>query len=157
MSATAFSLVLLAGLIHALWNIVAKKAGGDARFACFTAGVALLVWAPVAVWLGWDVLPQWGTWEWAFVFVSGVLHVMYFVVLFRGYRHADLTVVYPLARGSGPLLSTLAALIWFGESLSLFGAIGVVGVVGGVAPTDAVLVDMAFGTGVVKVTPFFVV
>jgi drug/metabolite transporter (DMT)-like permease len=132
LSATAFSLVLLAGLIHALWNIVAKKAGGDARFACFTAGVAMVVWAPVALWLGWDVLPQWGAWEWAFVFASGVLHVMYFVVLLRGYRHADLTVVYPLARGSGPLLSSLAALLWFGESLSLYGAIGVLGVVGGV-------------------------
>ena len=132
MSATAFSLVLLAGLIHALWNIVAKKAGGDARFACFTAGVALVVWAPAALWLGWEVLPQWGMWEWAFVFASGVLHVLYFVVLLRGYRHADLTVVYPLARGTGPLLSSLVAVLWLGESLSMFGALGVVGVVGGV-------------------------
>lgn len=132
MSSTAFLLVLVAGLIHALWNIAAKKAGGDARFACFTAGVALVVWAPVAVWLGWDVLPQWGTWEWAFVCASGVLHVLYFVVLLRGYRLADLTVVYPLARGTGPLLSSLAALLWLGESLSLYGALGVVGVVGGV-------------------------
>ena len=123
---------MLAGLIHALWNIAAKKAGGDARFACFTAGVGLVAWAPVAVWLGWDVLQQWGWWEWAFVFVSGVLHVLYFVVLLRGYRHADLTVVYPLARGTGPLLSSLVALLWLGESMSLFGALGVVGVVGGV-------------------------
>ena len=132
MSATAFSLVILAGLIHALWNIVAKKAGGDARFACFTAGVGLVVWAPVAVWLGWDVLPQWGAWEWSFVWLSGVLHVLYFVILLRGYRHADLTVVYPLARGTGPLLSSLVALVWLGELMSLWGALGVAGVVGGV-------------------------
>ncbi len=132
MSTTAFSLVLLAGLIHALWNIAAKKAGGDARFACFTAGIGLVVWAPAAVYLGWDVVPQWGIWEWSFVLASGVLHVLYFVVLLRGYRHADLTVVYPLARGSGPLLSSLVALLWLGESMSPLGALGVAGVVSGV-------------------------
>jgi drug/metabolite transporter (DMT)-like permease len=132
LSANALSIVLLAGLLHALWNILAKKAGGDARFACFTAGVAMVVWAPLGVWVGWDVLPLWGPWEWAFVMASGVLHVLYFVVLLRGYRHADLTVVYPLARGTGPLLSSLVALVWLGESMSSIGALGVAGVVSGV-------------------------
>ena len=92
----------------------------------------MVVWAPVGVWLGWDVLPQWGLWEWGFVVVSGVLHVLYFVVLLRGYRRADLTVVYPLARGTGPLLSSLVALLWLGESISYIGALGIVGVVSGV-------------------------
>lgn len=132
MSATAFSLVLLAGLIHALWNIAAKKAGGDARFAFFTAFVMMVVWAPVGAWVGWDVVPQWGVVEWAFIAGSGVLHVLYFVTLLRGYRRADLTVVYPLARGTGPLLSSLAALLWLGESISSVGALGIAGVVGGV-------------------------
>ena len=132
MSATALSVVLLAGLLHALWNIAAKKAGGDARFAWFTAGVAMVIWAPVALWIGWDVVPQWGIWEWSFVGISGVLHVLYFIVLLRGYRHADLTVVYPLARGTGPLLSSVVALLWLGESISMMGALGIAGVVGGV-------------------------
>lgn len=132
MSASALTIVLIAGLLHALWNIAAKKAGGDARFAWFTAGVAMVVWAPVAFWMGWDVVPKWGVWEWTFVVASGVLHVLYFVVLLRGYRHADLTVVYPLARGTGPLLSSLVALIWLGESISFLGALGIAGVVGGV-------------------------
>ena len=132
MSATALSIVLLAGLLHALWNILAKKAGGDARFACFTAFIAMVVWAPVGLWVGWDVVPSWGAWEWGFVFASGVLHVLYFVVLLRGYRHADLTVVYPLARGTGPLLSSLVALVWLGESISRTGALGIAAVVGGV-------------------------
>jgi drug/metabolite transporter (DMT)-like permease len=132
LSATALSVVLLAGLLHALWNIAAKKAGGDARFAWFTAGVAMVIWAPVALWIGWEVVPQWGIWEWSFVGASGVLHVLYFIVLLRGYRHADLTVVYPLARGTGPLLSSLVALLWLGESISMMGALGIAGVVGGV-------------------------
>ena len=92
----------------------------------------MVIWAPVAVWVGWDVLPHWGAWEWSFVGISGVLHVLYFVVLLRGYRSADLTVVYPLARGTGPLLSSLVALLWLGESISMMGALGIAGVVGGV-------------------------
>ncbi|WP_233250790.1 DMT family transporter, partial [Acidovorax sp. HMWF018] len=70
--------------------------------------------------------------EWGFVVASGLLHVAYFVILLRGYRVADLTVVYPLARGSGPLLSSLVAITLLGEEISALGALGIVGVVGGV-------------------------
>lgn len=132
MSPTAFLLIVLAGLIHAGWNIVAKKAGGDARFAFFTAVLMMLVWAPLGLWLGVDQVPRWGAVEWAFVVASGVLHVVYYVVLLRGYRQADLTVVYPLARGTGPLLSSLVAIVWLGERISALGALGIMGVVGGV-------------------------
>jgi drug/metabolite transporter (DMT)-like permease len=132
MSHSAFLLVLLAGLIHALWNIAAKKAGGDVRFAGFTSLIMMLVWAPVGLYFGWDVVPDWGWLEWSFVGASGVLHVLYFITLLRGYRKADLTVVYPLARGFGPLISSGAALLFLGERMSLIGALGVIAVVGGV-------------------------
>lgn len=132
MSLTAFLLIVLAGLIHAGWNIVAKKAGGDARFAFFTAVWMMLVWAPLGGWLGHAEVPLWGATEWAFVAASGVLHVVYYVVLLRGYRKADLTVVYPLARGTGPLLSSLVAIVFLGERISALGGVGIVGVVAGV-------------------------
>ncbi|MBS0291837.1 MAG: EamA family transporter [Proteobacteria bacterium] len=132
MSTSAFALIILAGLIHALWNIAAKKAGGDARFAFFTAVLMMLVWAPLGWWLGRGAVSLWGLREWAIVAVSGVLHVVYYVVLLRGYRKADLTVVYPLARGTGPLLSALVAVTLLGERLSALGVLGVAGVVGGV-------------------------
>ena len=132
MTLTAFALILLAGIIHAFWNIVAKKAGGDARFSLFSSALSALFWLPLGWWLGRTVVPQWGLQEWAFVLVSCVLHVLYFVVLLRGYRVADLTVVYPLARGSGPLLSSLVAVLFLGEHLSGLGAFGIVGVVAGV-------------------------
>jgi drug/metabolite transporter (DMT)-like permease len=131
-SAGAFGLILLAGLIHASWNIAAKKAGGDARFAFFSSVQMMVVWAPLGWWLGRDAVPQWGGVEWGFVVASGLLHVVYYVVLLRGYRLADLTVVYPLARGSGPLLSSTVAIAFLGEKLSLPGALGIAGVVGGV-------------------------
>ncbi|WP_066273017.1 EamA family transporter [Hydrogenophaga palleronii] len=132
MSLTAFCLIVLAGLIHAGWNIVAKKAGGDSRFVFFTSVLLMLFWAPLGWWLGREAVPRWGAVEWGFVVASGVLHVVYFIVLLRGYRKADLTVVYPLARGSGPLLSSLFAIAVLGERISALGAVGIAGVVGGV-------------------------
>ena len=132
MPLSALALIVLAGLIHASWNIAAKKAGGDARFAFFTSVMMMLIWAPVGLWAGWGVLPRWSWAEWIVVTVSGVLHVLYYVVLLRGYRKADLTVVYPLARGSGPLLSSLVAITLLGEQISTVGVAGIAGVVGGV-------------------------
>ena len=132
MPASSLALVILAGLIHAIWNIAAKKAGGDARFATFTGLLMALIWAPLGIWLGWDVLPMWGRVEWGFVVASGILHVLYYIVLLRGYRKADLTVVYPLARGSGPLLSSLVAILVLGEQITTFGVTGICAVVTGV-------------------------
>jgi drug/metabolite transporter (DMT)-like permease len=131
-SAAALALVVLAGLIHASWNIAAKKAGGDVRFAAFTGLVTMVVWAPVGIWLGAGQVPRWGLLEWSLVAASAVVHTFYFIALLRGYRKADLTVVYPLARGSGPLLSSLVAIVFLGEQLSALGALGIAGVVGGV-------------------------
>jgi len=128
----ALALVLLAGLIHASWNIAAKKAGGDARFAAFTGLVLLVAWAPLGIWFGIAELPRWGWAEWLLLCASALLHTIYYIVLLRGYRKADLTVVYPLARGSGPLLSSLAAVVLLGEQISALGLAGIAGVVGGV-------------------------
>lgn len=128
----ALVLVVLAGLIHASWNIAAKKAGGDVRFAAFTGLVTMVVWAPVGIWLGVGQVPRWGLLEWSLVAASAVVHTFYFIALLRGYRKADLTVVYPLARGCGPLLSSLVAILFLGEQLSALGALGIAGVVGGV-------------------------
>jgi drug/metabolite transporter (DMT)-like permease len=129
---SAFALILLAGIIHAGWNIAAKKANGDVRFSFQTSVFNMLIWAPVGITLGWNVVPGWGLTEWGFVVLSGVLHIFYFIVLLRGYRRSDLTVVYPLARGSGPLLSSLAAVLFLGERISAVGVAGIAGVVGGV-------------------------
>jgi uncharacterized membrane protein len=128
----ALALVLLAGLIHASWNIAAKKAGGDIRFAAFTTVINIVAWAPLGLWLAWRDVPAWGAREWALLATSALLHCGYYLFLLRGYRKADLTVVYPLARGSGPLLSSAAAILLLGEHLSALGALGIAGVVGGV-------------------------
>jgi len=66
------------------------------------------------------------------VAASAVVHLGYFNCLIAGYRASDLTVVYPVARGSGPFLSALAAVLLLGEHLGLYGALGLAGVVGGI-------------------------
>ena len=128
----ALLLVLAAATLHALWNMAAKRAGGDHRFAFLTVLLSVLLWAPLALWSAPAELPRWGWLAWAVVIVSAALHVVYFLTLLRGYREADLTVVYPLARGSGPLLTAAAAVLLLGETLSTAGVFGVLGVCGGV-------------------------
>lgn len=132
MPVTAFFLVLLGAIIHAGWNIVAKKANGDARFTFFSCIIMAVVWAPLALWLGWDVVPTWGAKEWLLIALSGFIHWVYFYCLLTGYRKSDLTVVYPLARGSGPLLSSTFAVVVLGEQISTWGFLGIAGVVIGV-------------------------
>ena len=132
MPLTALALVLLAALLHASWNIAAKRAGGDQRFTLLTALLTSVLWLPAGLWFGWDVVPRWGWVEWTAVSLSAVLHLLYFNSLLTGYRVADLTVVYPLARGSAPLLTAAAAVLLLGESLGLAGLAGVLAVCAGI-------------------------
>ena len=132
MSNQALALVLLAALVHASWNIIAKRAGGDFRFAIASSLIGSVVWLPAGLWFGWSEVPQWTALQWGAVTASAVIHVLYFNALLTGYRVADLTVVYPLARGSGPLLTALAAVLLLGERLSPAAVVGVAAVCGGV-------------------------
>lgn len=133
MSGTAIALVLIAGLVHASWNLVAKRSGGDARFALLSSLGVAAVWAPLGGWVSWREAGAYGATQWALIAASGVLHVAYFVTLLRGYRLGDLSVVYPVARGTGPLLSATAATIVLDERLGPQGWAGVAAIVGGVA------------------------
>lgn len=132
MSAFALSLVLIAALLHAVWNVVAKKAGGDSRFVLMVALFIVVIWAPVGLWIGWDAVPRWGWVEWGLIVASGITHLVYFNVLLRGYAASDLTVVYPVARGTGPLVAAFGALLLLGERMSWIGVLGVLAVTGGV-------------------------
>jgi drug/metabolite transporter (DMT)-like permease len=132
MSPLALGLVMLAGFLHAVWNIAAKKAGGDDRFAFISAVMVSVLWLPVAVAFGLDAAARWSWREWAVLAASAAVHVAYFTVLLTGYRRSDLTVVYPMARGTGPLWASLAAVVVLGETLSPLGVGGVLAVCVGV-------------------------
>jgi drug/metabolite transporter (DMT)-like permease len=132
MPLSALGLVLLAAVLHASWNIAAKHAGGDHRFTLITSGLTSLVWLPAGLWFGWHEVPRWGPTEWALVAASAAVHLAYFSALLKGYRVGDLTVVYPLAPGRGPLITAVVAVLLLGEAITVFGAAGVLGVCGGV-------------------------
>jgi drug/metabolite transporter (DMT)-like permease len=132
MSWFALALVLVAALLHAAWNVAAKKAGGNRHFVLMGALLIVVIWAPLGLWLGWRELPRWGAREWALIVASGLTHLVYFNVLLKGYRESDLTVVYPVARGTGPLLSSVGAMLLLSEWPSLVGIAGLAGIVGGI-------------------------
>ncbi len=128
----ALALVLSAALLHALWNIAAKKAGGNHHFAFVSVVMTVVLWTPVAAWFGLNEWQRWGSVEWGVLGASAVVHVLYFSVLLTGYRKADLTVVYPVARGSGPLLASVGAVLILGEVITLLGGLGILAVCAGV-------------------------
>lgn len=132
MSFAALSLVIAAALLHALWNVVAKKAGGDARFSLLLTAFQVLLWSPLGLWLGWEAVPGWGVAEWSAVVASALANLVYFHTLLRGYARSDLTVVYPVARGTGPLLAALGALVLLDESMGWLGAVGLLLVIVGI-------------------------
>ena len=132
MPLSALGLVLMAALLHATWNLAAKRAGGDHRFSFIAAAMVSVGWLPVVLWTGLGEVLQWSAWVWACVAASAVLHLVYFIVLLHGYRVSELTVVYPVARGSGPLLTVLGAALWLHEPLSLTGGTGALLVCAGV-------------------------
>lgn len=132
MTPVAIALVLIGALCHACWNIVAKSTNGDARFAFFGSVWMIVIWSPLALWLSVGVVPLWGLREWLFITSCGVLKWVYSIVLMKSYRVSDLTVVYPVARGSGPLLSSAIAVVVFGEAASKQGVFGILSVVFGV-------------------------
>ena len=132
MPLSALAMVIVAAFLHAFWNIVAKKTGGNRHFVLMGSLLQMLCWAPAGIWLGMREVPHWAWMQWTFVALSGFTHLAYFKVLLKGYRVSDLTVVYPVARGTGPLISSLLAVAVMGEALTLHGAIGVLCVCGGV-------------------------
>jgi drug/metabolite transporter (DMT)-like permease len=132
MPAHALALVLTAALLHAVGNLAAKRWGGGPHFVFTCALGVTVLWLPAVAWVGLSELPRWSLRAWGFVAASAIVHLAYFNCLIAGYRASDLTVVYPVARGSGPLLSALAAVVLLGEQLGVYGAMGLAGVVGGI-------------------------
>ena len=132
MSLGVLSLVLAAAFAHAGWNFLAKGAEGGAAFVLLCAAVGTLLWSPVlAIALGTDP----GELGWAAIGLmagSGALHALYFVLLQRGYAAGDLSLVYPLARGTGPLLSGTAAILFLGERPSALAIVGALVIVAAV-------------------------
>lgn len=117
MTGFALVLVLAAATIHASFNLLAKRAGASDSTAFVWLGtiVSIVSFAPFAI--GTLILqkPVITAITLIFIAVSGVFHVSYCLTLQRAYKIGDLSLVYPIARGTGPLLATLGAILILGE------------------------------------------
>jgi drug/metabolite transporter (DMT)-like permease len=115
----ALTLLLVAGLVHAGWNFLAKRAGGGPVLVWLFAACSALIYAPLAAGLLAWLRPQIGLPELGMIFGTVIIHIAYFLLLQQGYRVGDLSLVYPLSRGTGPVLSMLLAVALLGETPSL--------------------------------------
>jgi drug/metabolite transporter (DMT)-like permease len=130
MTGLAIALVLGAAFIHASWNYVLKKSGGGIGFVWVFAALSSVFYAPLAIGAVLYRNFQITAAALAFLLGSAVLHTGYYLLLDRGYRHGDLSVVYPLARATGPFLTVLVAVLLLGErpgAIALCGAALIVG------------------------------
>src|SRR4051812_6543012 len=121
----AVALLLGAAVAHATWNYVAKGARSSPSFMFAFCACAALAYLPVAAVVVAVMRPSFGWDALLFVAVSGLLNTAYFIFLSEGYRTGDLSLVYPLARGTGTAFSVVGAIIIFGErpsGLALAGA-----------------------------------
>lgn len=126
MPLNAFLLVALAAFAHATWNFLAKRAAQNEHLIWFSSVTEALALAPVAAWILRTAWTRLGVTALACLLATGILHVLYTESLLRGYRTGDLTLVYPLARGSGPLLAFVGAVVLLRErptTLAIAGAL----------------------------------
>jgi drug/metabolite transporter (DMT)-like permease len=127
MENVVFLAVLFAALCHAGWNALIKV-GLDplstTTLISIGSGAVALVFLPLTG------MPAWDAWPW--LITSVVIHLVYFAALIEAYRSGDLGQVYPIARGSAPLMTAAATTFIVGEKLSLVGWSGIVALVAGV-------------------------
>jgi len=131
-TAFALALVLLAAVLHATWNLCAKRAGGGLPWVWLVGTVICLLYLPVVttywLWRHPDLSRQQLLW----IAGSGGLKTAYALFLQRAYRRGEFSLIYPLARGTGPLLSTLAAIALLGERPSPIAIAGGLVIVGAI-------------------------
>ena len=160
MTALALALVLTSAVMHATWNLLAKRVRAETPFLFLMYVVGAVAYAPFAIAVLVLARPELGLIAFAFVGMAVLMQTVYFATLTAGYRAGDLSLVYPLARATGPLLATVGAIAILGERPSLIAIGGGLAIVAGAvvltgdprslrARGAAVAVGYALATGVV--------
>jgi multidrug transporter EmrE-like cation transporter len=120
------ALVAISAVLHVAWNVRLKTAGDPLRAACVGMLAASLVIVPAG--MGWWVLfdrPEFPVEGVVLGVLSGIVEAGYFILLAAAYRRGDLSVVYPIARGTAPLVAVFIGVVLLGERLGVAGSIGV--------------------------------
>ena len=134
MPLSALLLVITAAFLHAFWNFTAKKTGGTTVFAFCTGLATVCIWLPIIISYAFifNKFPNWSNQQYLNIICSGTIHSIYYVILLKGYKAAPLSVVYPVARGTGPLISSFLALWIFNESCTTNSIAGIALVIIGI-------------------------
>jgi drug/metabolite transporter (DMT)-like permease len=120
---SALLLALAAACVHALWNLLLARASDVEARTAVALLVALLAFAPVAA-LTWE----WDAAVWPYIATTSALQLSYFLLLTAAYRGHEFSVVYPVARGSAPVLVLVVGVLFLGTSTSA-GQTAAVGIV----------------------------
>ena len=126
MPPAVLGLLVAAAVLHAGWNILLKTAGDPLRTAGRGMLVGAIVLLPVGA-AGWLAVgrPAIPTEAWLLAIGSGVLEAIYFGLLSAAYSRGDLSLVYPIARGTAPVIAVFVGIVFLGERLGVQGTIGV--------------------------------
>jgi drug/metabolite transporter (DMT)-like permease len=130
MTGITLTLVLFSGLAHASWNLLLKHSRNQEIFVWGLQITQVVLFLPLAIILIWN-----GSIEargWWFILGSSFIHILYFLLLSRSYIHADFSLVYPLARGTGPALIPLLGVALLHEKMTVVAIFGVTAIVGGI-------------------------
>jgi uncharacterized membrane protein len=123
----AFGLAICSAFVHALWNLLLARARDSEAATAVALMVGTLVFAPVAA-LTWHI----GSPALPYLGASAVLEIAYFALLAAAYERGELSLIYPVARGSAPLLVALFSVVLLGTALHALTVAGVVFVATGV-------------------------
>mgnify|MGYP001555957766 CR=1 FL=1 len=151
MGISVFAIVLVAAALHASWNAIVKG-GGDTLLTTVLVTGAAALFAVVSL----PFLPPPARASWAFIAASALLQIVYFVLVARAYRVADMSLTYPLMRGTAPVLVAIASVMWLSEPLSArawlgLGVIcaGILGMTGAVPRNAKAGIGLALGNAIV--------
>ena len=119
----AFLLVILAAALHALWNFAAKKASGNLSVIWVGLVIATVAVIPFLFLLSPEQI--FVSKAWPFVLATGIIHAVYFFAVAKAYEHGDISVVYPISRGSGIAGTAIIACLLLQEEISSVGTVGI--------------------------------
>ncbi len=130
MSGIALSIVLASAFLHAGWNYLLKKSDRKIVFIWWFLLISAIIYLPVFLFYIPDVAIT--SAGWVCIAATGIIHGVYFWCMGAAYQRGDLSLVYPLARGSGPLFVPILAVILLREEISPLGLLGIFLIIGGI-------------------------
>jgi drug/metabolite transporter (DMT)-like permease len=123
----AFALAIASAVCHALWNLAARRVSGDLVVLWLGFGAAAILVFPFAagMWIRSDSGAELSLESVQFMLISGAVHSVYTLLLSAAYRRGEISVVYPVARGSGVAMTAVLGFLFFGERMSQAGVGGI--------------------------------